>query len=263
MIMPGEIVGTTVRRTIDILSCLAQGMDRIADISSYLNFNKSTVHRLLNTLVSNGFVIKDITTRRYYLGLIFVDLATKPLTAHKVLILSAANEMDELRQLSHETVILHIPIGMERICISEFESLQDIKYTAGVGSIAPIYVGSAGKLLLSEMNKRDINLIIKNLKMEQIGPNTITNGTRLLKELDKIRELGYAESRGERLAHAVSISVPIKNYICPVSLSILGPEDRFSPNLMHNILPAMIDAAERISQGLFKYKTVDATKGLS
>jgi DNA-binding IclR family transcriptional regulator len=111
------------------------------------------------------------------------------------------------------------------------------------------------------MNQQESNLIIENLKMEQIGPNTITNKTKLFKELDKIRELGYAESRGERLAHAVSISVPIKNYICPVSLSILGPEDRFSPNLM-DILPTMKDAAERISHRLLKHKTVNATKEL-
>lgn len=247
--MPKENTSTTVSRTIEILICLAKGMDRIADICEHLGFNKSTVHRLLKGLESGGFVIRDPANRHYYLSPFFVDLATKPLTAHKMLTISAASEMDRLRELSQETVLLHIPLGLNRICLSEFVSMQDIKYTAGIGKIAPLYVGSAGKLLLSELSQRELQVILKNLEMEPVGPNTITNKDILVKELDKVREQGHAVSMGERLTHSASISVSVKNYICPVSLSILGPEDRFKPHLL-GTLPAMREAAENISQKL-------------
>ncbi len=245
--MPGESAGTTVSRTIRILNCLAQDINRIADICSHLGFSKSTVHRLLKTLEANGFVIQNPANRSYYLGPLFVDLATKPLTAHKVLILTAENELEQLRELSRETVILHIPLGLSRVCLSEFESPQVIKYTAGIGSVAPIHVGSAGKLLLAKMDQSDLQIILNNLRMEPIGPNTITSKEALLKEVAKVKETGFAISMGERLAYAVSISVPIDNYICPVSLSILGPEDRFKP-VLTDTLPAMKKAAQKISQ---------------
>ena len=247
--MPAENSSTTITRTIDILTCLAKGLDRIADICQELGYNKSTVHRLLKALESGGFVIRDPTNRHYYLSPLFVELATQPLTAHRTLTISAAPDMERLRTLSQETVVLHIPRGLSRICISEFESCQDIKYTAGVGKVAPIYVGSAGKLLLSEYSQRDIQVILKNLVMEPVGPNTITDKKKLLGELEKVRRDGYAISLGERLAHSASISVSVKNYICPVSLSILGPEDRFRPHLMET-LPAMREAAENISRRL-------------
>ena len=247
--MPGENTSTTVNRTIDILKCLSQGMERIADICAELDLNKSTVHRLLRALEYSDFVIRNPANRHYYLSPMFVDLAAKPLTAHRMLTISASNEMERLRELSQETVVLHIPMGLYRVCLSEFESLQDIKYTAGVGRSAPIYVGSAGKLLMSEMQPRELSLILKNLKMDPVGPNTITDKDSLITELGKVRESGYAISMGERLAHSASISVSVKNYICPVSLSILGPEDRFRPHLM-DILPAMREEAAHISQQL-------------
>ena len=201
----------------------------------------------LKTLEANGFVIRNPANRSYYLGPLFVDMATKPLTAHKVLILTAENELKQLRELSRETVILHIPLGLSRICLSEFESPQVIKYTAGVGSVSPIHVGSAGKLLLAEMDQSDLQIILKNLRMEPIGPNTITSKEALLKEIEQVKKSGFAISMGERLAYAVSISVPIDHYICPVSLSILGPEERFKPMLMET-LPAMKKAALKISR---------------
>ena len=247
--MPVESAGTTVSRTIEILNCLAQDMSRIADICSHLGFSKSTVHRLLKTLEANGFVIQNPASRGYYLGPLFVDLATKPLTAHKILILTAENELEQLRELSRETVILHIPLGLSRICLSEFESPQVIKYTAGVGSVSPIHVGSAGKLLLAEMDQKDFQIILNNLRMEPIGPNTITSKEALVEEVEKVKKSGFAISLSERLAYAASISVPIGHYICPVSLSILGPEDRFKPMLMET-LPAMREAALNISRKL-------------
>lgn len=247
--MPKENTSTTVSRTIEVLACLAKGLDRIADICEQLGFNKSTVHRLLKGLESGGFVIRDPINHHYYLSPFFVELATKPLSAHKMLTISAASEMDLLRELSQETVLLHIPLGLSRICLSEFVSMQDIRYTAGIGKVAPIYVGSAGKLLLSELNQRELQVILKNLKMEPIGPNTITDKQTLLAELNKVRRLGYSVSMGERLSHSASISVSVKNYICPVSLSILGPEDRFKPHLLA-VLPAMREAATNISKKL-------------
>jgi DNA-binding IclR family transcriptional regulator len=126
-----------------------------------------------------------------------------------------------------------------------------------VGKVAPLYVGSAGKLLLSELGQRELQVILKNLKMEPVGPNTITDKQTLLAELEKVRRLGYAVSMGERLAHSASISVSIKNYICPVSLSILGPEGRFRPHLM-DALPAMQEEAADISQKLLAYQEQDS-----
>ena len=68
----------------------------------------------------------------------------------------------------------------------------------------------------------------------------------------KARDEGYAASFGERAAGSASISVPINNYICPVVLSILGPEDRFSSKMME-LLDELKLSAARISKRLEGY----------
>jgi DNA-binding IclR family transcriptional regulator len=160
--------------------------------------------------------------------------------------------MKYLRDLSKETVVLHIRIGLERICLEELQSLETIKYTSGKGFIAPIYTGSAGKILLSELDENELDLLQKNLHLDRIGPNTITDKKALLKELKIIRKQGYATSFGERIQGSASISVSVENYICPVALSLLGPDNRFSLKVMMGFLKEIKDSASRISRKLME-----------
>lgn len=58
---------------------------------------------------------------------------------------------------------------------------------------------------------------------------------------------GYAVSSGETLEGAISISVPIRGYFCPVALSIFGPKFRFETHLM-DCREKMEKSAKRISK---------------
>ncbi|MFH1350514.1 MAG: IclR family transcriptional regulator, partial [Pseudomonadota bacterium] len=189
---------------------MSSGIDKITDISESLHLSKSTAHRLLKTLEVSELVVQDPITRRYYLGPLVLNLASKVLIAHRNLINIASQEMKQLRDISKETVALHVPNGSERICLEEADSPQEIKYTSGRGVIAPIYVGSAGKMLLSQFNDGELELLLNSIRLVPVGPHSITDKTVLLKELEKVREQGYAISFGERLPGGASISVPIK-----------------------------------------------------
>jgi DNA-binding IclR family transcriptional regulator len=234
--MKKQKIVNCIIKAVDILRNLSEGVDRISDITERLHLSKSTAHRLLKTLEMSELVTRDPIARRYFLGPLIFKIASKPLMAHKNLIVCSFEEMKYLRDLSRETVVLHIQVGLERICLEEIQSLENLKYTAGKGSVAPIYTGSAGKVLLSELRDDELQFLLKNLRLVPIGPNTITGKKVLLNELEKVRKKGYATSFGERILGSASIAVPIKNYICPVSLGILGPSNRFLLKKMMDIL---------------------------
>jgi DNA-binding IclR family transcriptional regulator len=242
----------SITKGADILRNLSEGIDRISDLSKNLKLSKSTAHRLLKTLEISELVMQDPITRRYYLGPLILKLASRPIIAHQNLIICAFGEMKHLRDFSRETVVLHIRIGLERICLEEVQSLENIKYMAGKGFVAPIYTGSAGKILLSELKNNELQLLVENLQLNPIGPHTITDKKTLLKELEKVRKQGYATSFGERIPGSASISAPIKNYICPVALSVLGPDNRFSLKMMMGVLKEMKKSASRISKKLIE-----------
>jgi DNA-binding IclR family transcriptional regulator len=179
-----------------------------------------------------------------------LDLASRPIVSHQGLTISAFEEMRRLRDLTQETVVLHIRIGLERVCLEELPSFQALRYTAGKGFIAPVYTGSAGKVLLSELNDTELNLLLKNIKYAKIGPNTITDQGILTEEIRRTRGQGYAVSFSERVPGSASISVPVKGYVCPVALSVLGPESRFDATVMMDHLEEIKGSADCISQKL-------------
>ncbi len=236
----------SILRGAEILRCVSEGIDRISDISKRTRMSKSTVHRLLKSLAASGLASQNEATHRYYLGPLVHRLVSQPIIAHQNLIASAYDDMRELMQVTRETVNLNIPIGTERMCLEEVESPENIKCISGKGSIAPIYSGSAGKMILAELNQEQLEIIFKNVRFIALQKNTITNKSDLLQELEKVKKQGYATSFSERIAGAASISVPINNYICPVALSIMGTENRFQEKMME-FLQDLKESSARIS----------------
>ena len=243
----------SVYRAAEILNMLSVGKNRITDISKELSLSKSTTHRLLKTLEKCGFVGQDPTSHQYFLGHLIIKLSSNPLDTHQHLIVCAYEEMKKLKEISEETVALHIRVGTQRICLEEMQADQNIRYVIGKGSVSPIYAGSAGKILLSELTDQELNNLLKNIKLTRVGPNTITDRNNLFQELDKIKKQGYAISSGETLEGAISISVPIRGYFCPVALSIFGAKFRLGPRIM--------DFKEKMEMSARRILNRIATKG--
>ncbi len=235
----------SVYRAAEILSMLSVGKKRITDIGKELNLSKSTTHRLLKTLENCGFVFQDPVSHQYFLGHLIIKLSSNPLATHQNLIVCAYEEMKRLREISGETVTIHIRIGTQRICLEEMQANQNIRYGVGKGSVSPIYAGSAGKILLAELSETDRSHLIQNIHLTAVGPHTITDRNELLREIEKIRKQGYAISSGETLEGAISVSVPIRGYFCPVALSIFGPKFRLEP-IIPGLKKKMEMSAKRI-----------------
>jgi DNA-binding IclR family transcriptional regulator len=157
--------------------------------------------------------------------------------------------MEHLRDLSGETVSLTIQHGLQRIQLKELPSKKELKVAVGDNFAVPIYAGSAGKVLLSEQEETELKPILERIELIGIGPNTVTDKDTLLEELRKTRRQGYSTSRGEVIKGTAAISVPVRGYVCPAALSIIGPQDRFLPK-MKTILEELKNSAILISSKL-------------
>jgi DNA-binding IclR family transcriptional regulator len=213
-------------RAAEILKCLANGLDQSSVIADTIQLSRSTTHRLLKTLALTGFTTQDPITRKHYLGPLFQRLAADPLVIHQVLIQSAIPEMKRLKDTFGETVMLQVRQGAHRIIIEELKSDQLISYFWGKGMSAPIHTGASGKILLSELGDAELAILFEKIELFPFGPRTITSKKALSLELRKIRKQGYATSLSEHHEGAYAVAVPIKNYICPVSLAVAGHESR-------------------------------------
>ena len=239
-------------RGVNILKSISKGNYRIGEILHDLNLSKGTTHRLLKTLIEVNFVAQDPLSLKYYLGPAILELLSDPMLSHNVLIICASQPMQTLRDISNETILLHVRAGLQRVCLEELESPEDIKYTNGKGFVAPLHVGAAGKILLSSLEDKEILQLLKNVDFSPITDKTITDLKALFSEIYQVRSQGYALSFGERVVGGSCVSVLVKNYVIPVALSILGPSNRFTRQRIMDLLPRVRESAEKISKKLMK-----------
>ena len=245
-----KIINSVIRAT-EILKSLSRGQNRLSDISHDLKLSKSTTFRLLSSLEKTGLVMQA-PNRRYYLGHLLFSFASNPLLSHQSLVVCAAEDMENLRQVSLETVAMHIPFGNQRISIEELPSFEAIRFSAGRGALAPLYAGAVGRVLLSQFEPQRLDLFLKTTTLKKIEKYTITDPIKLRLAVTGVIQDGYAVSFGERFAETACISAPIRNYNQPVALSILGPDKRIASK-QDEMVVEMKATAQRISEKVAKF----------
>ncbi|MCL4465355.1 MAG: IclR family transcriptional regulator [Chloroflexi bacterium] len=243
-----------VDRVVDVLSCLqdeAGGLG-VTEISERTGLPKSTVHGLLNALAGRALVVQEPLTQRYGLGLGLVRMASVFLRERNLLLGVAQRHMERLRELSGETVCLHIPYGLERVCLAQVESFNAIRYTMEVGKPEPLYCGATGKLLLAYMPQEVVERVIEVSGLVPLTPYTITDPVALRRELAHIRARGYAVSYEERALLASAVSAPLRDGHGQVvgCLTVYGPRARLDEARVERLLPAVQSTAGELSRAV-------------
>jgi len=242
----GKNTVRAVERALDILLVFTEhsslGLTEIAD---KVGLHKSTVHRLLASLESKGFLVRDVVTEKYRLGFRVWELSAKLAEQSDdpgVLLLP---EMERLRDLVGETVSLYIREGDERIRIQAVQSKQEIRRVAPVGARLPLYAGASSKVLLAFADEEERESIMNSADW----PASV-NRDAFRRTLEDIRALGYATSAEEREAGVAAVSAPIltNSGRLVAALGVSGPANRLDPERIRAIAPQVIEAARRMGK---------------
>lgn len=241
-------------RIVDLLYCLQSDGSGIGvtEIALKVGLPKSTTHRLLQALERRSLVVQDDRTQRYTLGLGLLAMASTVLQQRNLFLLPAHKDMERLRDLSGETVCLHVPLGLERVCISQVESPHAIRYTMEIGKPMPLYGGATGKLLLAYMPDRVVDQVVQMTGLAPLTPNTITDPLQLREELRTVRTQGYAVSFEETAPLVAAAAAPVRDGRGQViaSVTLYGPRMRLTEERMPGLLPELLATARSISDSM-------------
>jgi len=241
-----------VVRAINILICLNDGTDTIIEIARKCKLSNSTVHRMLKTLEELHCVAEDPFNHHYHPGYLIAQLASNPQTSHKHLVTLANQEMERLAEISKETIALYIQDGIWSIRVHEILSRNTI-VVSEEDRVMKMFAGSTARVLLSQFNDEELAIIMDAIKLENNIECSVVNKMRLNEQVNETRRQGYSITRGERVAGAMGITAPIKNYVYPVALSILGIESRLIPKET-GFLAELLKSAQLISKNLSNRK---------
>jgi IclR family acetate operon transcriptional repressor len=240
-------------RAFDILAIFSHAKPSLSlgEVVTAVGLPKTTVFRVLSSLVERGYCECDPQTGKYSLGfelLRLADIRRRQTNVHDI----AAPAMREIRNVVNETVILSVRAGDSRVHIDFVEGLHAMRRMADLGVPAPLYAGAASKVLLAGMEDDEIEAYLDRTDLTAFQDSTITDRVVLWREVRSIRKRGFAESKGELFAGGGALAAPIMDFSgrTIAVLDILTPEHRYTDEHRERCIAMLLEETRRASERL-------------
>ena len=237
----------SVEKALDVLLHLqAEGPAALGEIGDALGLPRSTAHRLLASLGSRGLVERD-GHGRYRPGLALGLLALAALeddplvSAARVAIAVAVRDLEE-------TVLLCGPRARRLTVLAAEQAGGFLRAAPRVGAELPAHATAPGKLYLA-LAPDALDLPARGLRRYTLV--TLGDGLDLQRELETVRQRGWAASSDEWLPGLADIAAPVRvrGQLAGV-LSVAGPTSRFQSARQESFLEHLLEAAERVARVL-------------
>ncbi|MCH4247478.1 MAG: IclR family transcriptional regulator [Acinetobacter populi] len=182
---------------LEIISA-AGGKMRLVDLVKQTGLHKSTLHGLLNTLATLGYIIKKDNS--YALGLRLREIAQPLADADQQLRCLFTPVLHALQQISQETCYLAVPCGTrEYLYIDAIEGQNNLRLASPRGLRESLTTSAIGKVLLAN----DVQLLRSLRKASLVSP-------ALEQELILIAQNNYALDLGEAEPDLCCLALPLR-----------------------------------------------------
>ena len=217
------------------------GPARADQLAATAGIPLSTTYRYLRTLRAHGFVTDAG-------GVFEPGPVLEPTRGHvgrAELVRIASPSLEQLAELTGETAVLVVRVGLHAVCVHQVESEHAIRLAFRIGQALPLYAGAGQRTLLAHAPHEVVQAVIDG-EFQQFTPNTPTR-ENLAKRLASTRLSGIATSRGEYSRGGVAIAAPVFcNGVLVCSLTAAGPDTRCGPRWQSRTRPVL----KRLSEAL-------------
>lgn len=261
--MSNENIVQSVDRALTILQILStrkRGFG-VTEISREMNLNKTSVYRMLSTLVKHGLAEQDAETERYKLGYKILELSSTLLDSID-LRAEAKAYLNELENLTNEVIHLVVFDRGEVVYIEKLEGNETLRMHSKVGTRAPMHCTSVGKVILAYLPSAEVSTMIESYELKEHTPRTIVDKDELFNHLKEIRKKGYALDLEENELGINCIAAPIFDHTGKVvaAISISGPTMRMTDERLNELKDKIIEVSGKISKRL-GYRGVNIETG--
>ncbi len=243
----------SIDRAFCIIEALGEGKKSLLEITKMVELNKSTVHRLLHTLIYKGYVIQDESNSHYALTPKILHLGQQIIDDMDI-IRVAKPYLNKLNEKTGEVVHLVMIEGNNAIYIDKIEAKNTIRMYSYVGKSIPLYSSAVGKafLALSDDKTRERYWDVLLSNVEQFTEHTLMTEEALLKDFEGIRQRGYAIDKEENELGVICVAAPIYNHRKDIqyAISISTPKFRLTEEKIKAFGQAVVDTTAEISEKL-------------
>ena len=220
-------------RVVEILQLVARADSRgisATAISERLKMPRQVVYHLAHTLVSMN-VLRKVGRGSYLLGLgtaVIADGFRRQIGTGDFV----ASYAEKAAKATGETAYVVGWIEDEIVVLSTARG-SGIIQAAEVprGTAGDAHARASGKLILAMSSEEDVDRYLKRHSLRKRTPNTITSRKALTKELEQIREQGFATECEEYEVGLSCLAVPVGAMPSLMVVGISAPRERLERNL--------------------------------
>ena len=207
----------------------------LKEICEILELKRTTTHRLLAALESEAMIERDPLSGRYRLGAGVMALGVQAFRSSD-LRESLRPVIEELARETGETATLEILVDRQTMILDEAPGSHLVSASGHIGTRWPLHATATGKIMLAFASEP--GLLIPE-PLEQCADATITDPHRLLEELEKIRQQGYAITVDELDRDFSAVAAPVRGPFGAVDgvVSVGGPSSRLTPARLAELGP--------------------------
>ena len=242
--MPNEPAKvSSLVKAMKVLECFSMKSPElgVTEIAKQLGLQKSTVHNILSTFKTMGYLTQNPSSGKYSLGvqLLQVSYIINNQMGYQKFFLPY---MEKIAEKVHETVFLAIPHGEEVLYLESKQPNDTLGDRKILGEHAPMYCTGLGKALLAFLPEEEQLQHIPTT-FTKFTENTLTSQEALLEDLRQIRARGYSIDNMEHEYGVVCVAVPVFGHNgSPVAaISISGPSLRLQKD-------AIVQAATQMKE---------------
>ena len=224
----------------------ARGGLSLSELAQRVELPRSTVHRIIAALETEGLAASAWPNGNYSLGPELVRLSRghhgEALTELRPLLRQLSAEVDE-------TVALSV-LFRDRVCfIDQVAAPHPLSAVSAVGGNFPAHCNAHGKALLATYRDDALRRLLP-AELVAETPNTITDREVLIAQLATVREAGYATAREEQTLGVSAVGAVVNDEFGPVAaVSIPVPTQRFAGN-EGSLADALLAAVTQMSDAL-------------
>ena len=241
----------SVERIFQLIESLAAhpagaGLQRLAQDT---DLAKSTVHRLLASLVSLGYAAQD-ENGRYRLTLKMFELSSGIVNSMDIMDVAKVH-LERLAQRTGEAVHLVIRDGHDIVYKYKTES-GPMRMSSRVGLRSPLYCTGVGKAILATLPADEVTNIWQHTTPQKLTTHTIVEFDALQAQLAEVRTNGYAidDEENELGVRCVAVAIPGVGGRADSAFSISGLAPYMTPERIRRIATLALDARTDIMADL-------------
>ncbi len=217
----------------------------LAELSGSSGLNKTTTHRLLRALQSEGLIERNSLSSRYSLGAALMALGVQAL-ASSDLGRRVRPLLKSLAYTTGETATLEVPIEDSMLILDEVTGRHVVGAAGNVGTKWPLHATSTGKAVLAF---DDNGLERLSVPLAALTEKTLVSKDAFQAELIDIRRRGYAVTVDELEDGFTGVATVIRSALGDVqgALSICGPTQRMTSARRAELGESLCKVASRLS----------------